>query len=130
MAVTKIKATDPAEKKPKEAKKPKPASKPQKTSKPQTAQPAKPAKQPAEKSAQPAKTDTTKQPFILLRPFIALGQYFRNSWGELRQVHWPTRKYTWQMTVAMLIYCAIFFAFIVLLDALFSLIFNNLLGGN
>ncbi|MBR0460886.1 preprotein translocase subunit SecE [Candidatus Saccharibacteria bacterium] len=124
MAVTKIKATDPAEKKPKETKK---AKAPAKEAKPKA--PAKTTKS-AEKTVKPAKTDTTKQPFILLRPFVALGRYVRNSWNELRQVHWPNRKYTWQMTVAMLIYCAIFFAFIVLLDALFSLIFNNLLGGN
>lgn len=122
MAVTKIKATDPAEKKPKEATKAKTTKISAKNTKP-----AKPAKS-AEKAVKPAKTDTTKKPFILLRPIIGLGRYFRNSWGELRQVHWPTRKYTWQMTLAMLVYCAIFFAFIVLLDALFSLIFNNLLG--
>ena len=125
MAVTKIKATDPADKKPKEAAKAKTTKISAKDTKS-----TKPAKQPAAKAAKPAKTDTTKKPFSLLRPIIGLGCYFRNSWGELRQVHWPTRKYTWQMTIAMLIYCAIFFAFIVLLDALFSLIFNNLLGGN
>lgn len=116
MAVTKIKATDPAKKKPQITNEPTRQTKEVKT------------KQPAERSAKSAKTD--KKPFILFRPFIGLGRYFKNSWGELRQVHWPTRKYTWQMTIAMLIYCAIFFAFIVLLDALFSLIFNNLLGGN
>ncbi|MBR2997402.1 preprotein translocase subunit SecE [Candidatus Saccharibacteria bacterium] len=122
MAVTKIKATDPAEKKPKEVEKTKTTKISAKNTKP-----AKSVKS-AEKAVKPAKTDTTKKPFILLRPIIGLGRYFRNSWGELRQVHWPTRKYTWQMTLAMLVYCAIFFAFIVLLDALFSLIFNNLLG--
>lgn len=67
-----------------------------------------------------------KKPFILFRPFVALGRYVRNSWHELRQVRWPSRKYTWKMTLAMLVYCAIFLIFIVLLDLLFSLIFNNM----
>ena len=71
---------------------------------------------------------STKKSFILFRPFIKIGRYIKDSWGEMRGVRWPNRKYTWKMTIAVLVYCAIFLAFIVLLDALFSLIFNNLLG--
>lgn len=78
-----------------------------------------------------AKAEVEKQPkkvFILFRPFAAIGRYIKNSWQEMRQVRWPNRKYTWKMTIAMLVYCVIFLAFIVLLDLLFSLLFNNLLG--
>ena len=71
-----------------------------------------------------------KQVFILARPFVALGRYLRNSWRELRQVRWPNRKATWKMTLAALVYCAIFIVFIMLLDALFTFIFDLLLKTN
>ena len=66
----------------------------------------------------------------LRRPFVALGRYLRNSWRELRQVRWPNRKATWKMTLAVLVYCAIFIVFIMLLDALFTFIFDLLLKTN
>ena len=71
-----------------------------------------------------------KQVFILARPFVALGRYLRNSWHELRQVRWPNRAATWKMTLAVLVYCAIFIVFIMLLDALFTFIFDLLLKTN
>ena len=71
-----------------------------------------------------------KQVFILARPFVALGRYLRNSWRELRQVRWPNRKATWKMTLAVLVYCAIFIVFIMLLDALFTFVFDLLLKTN
>lgn len=71
-----------------------------------------------------------KQVFILARPFVALGRYLCNSWRELRQVRWPNRKATWKMTLAVLVYCAIFIVFIMLLDALFTFIFDLLLKTN
>ena len=81
-----------------------------------------------------AKANTPEKPleqvFILARPFVALGRYLRNSWRELRQVRWPTRKATWKMTLAVLVYCAIFIVFIMLLDALFTFIFDLLLKTN
>ncbi len=66
-----------------------------------------------------------KSVFILARPFVALGRYIRDSWRELRQVRWPNRKATWKMTVAVLVYCAIFFLFILLLDTLFTFLFKT-----
>ena len=81
-----------------------------------------------------AKANTPEKPleqvFILARPFVALGRYLRNSWRELRQVRWPNRKATWKMTLAVLVYCAIFIVFIMLLDALFTFIFDLLLKTN
>lgn len=71
-----------------------------------------------------------KEVFLLARPFVALGRYLRDSWRELRQVRWPNRKATWKMTLAVLIYCAIFIVFIVLLDTFFTFIFKTLLGNN
>lgn len=47
------------------------------------------------------------------KPFRILGRilwptYFRNSWKELRQVTWPTRRETWQLTLAVIIFSVIF----------------------
>ena len=88
----------------------------------------------AAKAKTKAKVNTPEKPlkqvFILARPFVALGRYLRNSWRELRQVRWPNRKATWKMTLAVLAYCAIFIVFIMLLDALFTFIFDLLLKTN
>ena len=64
---------------------------------------------------------------FIARPFVALGHYIANSWREIRQVRWPNRKTTWKMVLAVIVYTAIFVAFITLIDALLTLIFNNFL---
>ena len=117
--ITRISAKDPGE----SAKPPKIVEKPKK-------QPQKQPQKPQKRSAKATKKSRRlpKPLRIILKPFTALGGYFAASWREIRQVRWPNRKYTWKMTAAMLIYCALFIVFIVLLDLLFSLIFNNLLG--
>ena len=69
-----------------------------------------------------------KKPFILIRPFVALFRYLRDSWMELRQVRWPTRKATWKMVLAVLVYTALFMIVIALLDLLFGKLFNLILG--
>ena len=88
----------------------------------------------AKTKAKATKSNTPEKPlkqvFILARPFVALGRYLRDSWRELRQVRWPNRKATWKMTLAVLVYCAIFIVFIMLLDALFAFIFDLLLKTN
>ena len=70
----------------------------------------------------------TKKVFILFRPFVALGRYFRDSWRELRQVRWPNRKTTWKMVLAVLVYTALFAIIISLLDLFFSWLFNLIIG--
>lgn len=42
--------------------------------------------------------------------------YFRNSWKELRQVTWPNRRETWQLTLAVIIFSIIFGAIIAVVD--------------
>lgn len=69
-----------------------------------------------------------KKPFILFRPFVALGRYLRDSWRELRQVRWPNRKATWKMLLAVLVYTALFVIFISLLDLFFSWLFGLILS--
>ncbi len=74
------------------------------------------------------KKDSSRKPFILFRPFVALGHYFRDSWREIRQVRWPNRKATWKMVLAVLVYTALFVLFISLLDLFFTWLFNLILG--
>lgn len=61
-------------------------------------------------------------------PFKAIGGYFKGAWFELRQVHWPTRRATWSLTFAVLVYTAFFAALILLLDAGFKALFEIILG--
>ena len=63
----------------------------------------------------------------ILKPFLALGTYFKGAWFELRQVHWPNRKATWSLTGAVLAFTAFFIVLILLLDMLFKYIFKLIL---
>ena len=85
----------------------------------------------AAKNAKKAKKSSEEKPlkevFILARPFVALGRYIRDSWREIRRVRWPNRKVTWKMTLAVLVYCAIFMVLILLLDTLFTFLFNSII---
>lgn len=82
----------------------------------------------AEKAIGTSKKKKEKKPFILFRPFVAIGRYLKESWHELRQVRWPNRKYTWKMVLAVIIYSAMFMVIISLLDLLFSWLFGLILG--
>lgn len=56
-----------------------------------------------------------------------LGGYFKGAWSELRQVHWPTRKATWSLTGAVLLFSVFFAVLITLLDAGFKFLFEQIL---
>ncbi len=60
--------------------------------------------------------------------FRAIGGYFKGAWVELRQVRWPTRRATWGLTGAVLIYTAFFVILVLLLDAGFKFLFELVLG--
>lgn len=64
-----------------------------------------------------------KKPNILKR----IGGYFKGAWLELRQVRWPSRKQTWSLTLAVLLFSVLFGAMIFLIDALFVWIFNKVI---
>lgn len=72
--------------------------------------------------------DGGKKPFILIRPFVYLWRYLRDSWRELRQVRWPNAKATWKMVLAVFVYTALFVVIIFLLDLFFTWLFNLILG--
>ena len=83
--------------------------------------------EPKTKSKDKAKADA-KKPFLLFRPFVALGAYLLASWRELRQVRWPNRSTTWKMVLAVFLYTLVFTAFLVALDILFDFIFSKILA--
>ena len=53
--------------------------------------------------------------------------YFRNSWKELRQVTWPTRRETWQLTLAVIIFSIIFGVLVALTDYGLDKLFKQVL---
>lgn len=86
----------------------------------------------------PAKTET-KQPKKAApqetpkkrsrrNPAVAILEYFKGAWYELKQVRWPNRRATWGMTMAVLAFTAFFVVLILLLDALFKYLFQLILG--
>lgn len=77
----------------------------------------------AAKSPKPKRT-SSKKPSILRR----IGGYFKGAWEELKQVRWPTRKATWGLTAAVLIFSGFFVGFILLLDLLFKYIFELIIA--
>lgn len=84
--------------------------------------------EPAKKAKAEKKPKTKRAKRDFLKPFRAIGGYFKGAWIELRQVRWPTRRATWSFTGAVLVYTAFFLAFVLLLDALFKYLFELLLG--
>lgn len=86
----------------------------------------------AEKMAKKASGEKSKNPLIrfllfITTPIRAFFRYLAESWQELKQVRWPNRKMTWKLVFAVILYTVIFAAIIMVLDALFTLLFNNLL---
>jgi preprotein translocase SecE subunit len=78
----------------------------------------------AEKTSVTRVVKPAKKRNILLIPVFAVGRYFKGSWQELRQVHWPNRRATWGMTAAVLIFTGIFVGIIISLDWVFSTLFK------
>jgi preprotein translocase SecE subunit len=58
---------------------------------------------------------------------ILLPRYFRNSWIELRQVTWPKRRESWQLTSAVIIFAVIFGVMVALEDYGLDKIFKQVL---
>lgn len=66
------------------------------------------------------------------QPLRAIGHvlwptYFRNSWKELRQVTWPRRRESWQLTTAVIVFAAIFGILIALVDFGLDKLFKQVL---
>ena len=79
-------------------------------------------------AAAPKRARAEGSSFMLFRPFIAAGRYFKGAWVELRQVRWPTRGATWSLTGAVLLFTGFFVVMVLLLDAGFKFLFEQILG--
>ncbi|MDL2342180.1 MAG: preprotein translocase subunit SecE [Patescibacteria group bacterium] len=69
---------------------------------------------------------------VLAKPFRLLGRilfpkYFRNSYRELRQVQWPDRRESRQLTFAVLAFAFVFGAFVAILDFGLDKLFRGVL---
>lgn len=56
-----------------------------------------------------------------------LPSYFRNSWNELRQVAWPSRRETWKLTLAVFTFAIIFGLLIAVTDFALDKLFRKVL---
>lgn len=69
---------------------------------------------------------------VLNNPFLnvlkKIGGYFKGAWQELKQVRWPTRRATWELTLAVILFTAFFLVLIVLLDLLFKYVFELIIA--
>jgi preprotein translocase SecE subunit len=74
---------------------------------------------------------TVKTPKEPTNPFtktlFGIGGYFKGAWVELRLVRWPTRRATWGLTFAVILFSAFFVLVILLLDILFKYLFELIL---
>lgn len=91
--------------------------------------PSKPAKTAVKKTEKPVKATKVRKsstnPF--LKALFGIGGYFKGAWTELRLVRWPTRRATWGLTFAVILFSAFFVVVILLLDILFKFIFEIIL---
>ncbi|HEX5447699.1 MAG TPA: preprotein translocase subunit SecE [Candidatus Saccharimonadales bacterium] len=70
------------------------------------------------KLAQRGPVKTAARPLKLLAKVLSwlVPKYFVNSWRELRLVHWPTRRETWRLTLAVFIFSIVFGALVAGVD--------------
>jgi|GEM_PF-121278 len=65
--------------------------------------------------------------FFRVLGFILLPPYFRQSWKELRQVTWPSRRESFQLTGAVIVFSVIFGVLIALVDYGLDKVFKQVL---
>lgn len=53
--------------------------------------------------------------------------YFKNSWKELREVTWPGRKETWQLTFAVFVFAIVFGLLVTVIDLGLVKLFRDVL---
>ncbi|HSW78758.1 MAG TPA: preprotein translocase subunit SecE [Candidatus Babeliales bacterium] len=68
-----------------------------------------------------------KKPFSLIKKALRwiIPRYFINSWRELRLVHWPSRRETWRLTLAVFIFAIVFGALVAGVDKSLDEIFKK-----
>lgn len=53
-------------------------------------------------------------------------RYFINSWREVKQVTWPSRRETWRLTGAVFVFAIVFGVMIAAVDKGLDVLFRNL----
>jgi preprotein translocase SecE subunit len=68
------------------------------------------------------------KPLRVVKKYLAwlVPKYFVNSWRELRQVHWPNRRETWRLTLAVFVFAIIFGAMVAGVDKGLDALFKKL----
>lgn len=57
----------------------------------------------------------------------AIGGYFKGSVDELRQVRWPSRRATWSLTLAVILFTLVLVLIILALDYGFEQLFKKVI---
>ena len=70
--------------------------------------------------------DTRFGRFLNKRRYV-IPRYFRESWQELRQVVWPTRRETWKLTFAVFTFAIVFGLLIAVTDYGLDKVFKRIL---
>lgn len=74
-----------------------------------------------------------RQPFRLIAKILTIvgrivfPAYFRNSWRELRQVKWPNRTESRQLTFAVLVFAIVFGGLVAIVDFGLDKVFKQVL---
>ncbi len=58
---------------------------------------------------------------------IVVPRYFRNSWKELKLVVWPSRRESWRLTSAVLIFAVVFGVMIAIVDYGLDKVFKKII---
>jgi len=82
--------------------------------------PARLIKKAASSEYHPIKLPDNKVGRLLGKRGKLMPSYFKNSWAELKQVNWPSRKDAAKLTSAVFIFAIIFAVFIQILDLIFN----------
>jgi preprotein translocase SecE subunit len=68
------------------------------------------------------------KPLKVFRVFgFIVPSYFKNSWRELKEVTWPSRKETWKLTLAVFMFAIIFGLIITVADYGLDKVFKKVL---
>lgn len=92
-----------------------------------------PAKEPRkiERPVKEKKNHLGRTPSVIFYPLrvfkFLVPSYFKNSFKELKQVTWPTRRETLKLTFAVFMFATIFGIFITLVDYGLNSVFKRIL---
>ena len=70
------------------------------------------------------KQSTNNNPKPTKNPLVRFARYVKGAFRELRQVIWPSRKETWSMTLAIILYATLISIIALAFDNLFNWLFK------